>query len=89
VFFFHANVPEPWLLRVPSRLSPFAVVALRADDGDDDDDDDNDDNDDDDDDVVQRRGFYFSLQVLKEEGDGAVHDGAQQGREVGIRVGCG
>jgi len=40
-----------------SRLSPLAVVALRADDGDNDDDDDND-HDDDDDDVVRRKGCY-------------------------------
>jgi len=42
-FFFHADVivPEPWLLWMPSRLSPLAVVALRADnDGDDGNDDD-------------------------------------------------
>ena len=41
---------------MPPRLSPLAVVALRADDGDDDDD--NDDDDDGDDDVVRRKGFY-------------------------------
>ena len=39
-----------------SRLSPLAVVALRADD--DDGDDDSDDDDDDDDDVVRRKGCY-------------------------------
>ena len=28
--FSHADVPEPWLLWMPSRLSQLAVVALRV-----------------------------------------------------------
>ena len=47
------DIPGPWLLWMPSRLSQLAVVALMTED--DDDDDDNDDDDDSNVDVVRRK----------------------------------